>query len=157
VKVKLSGFRELEKALAEELPRATARNTLTRAGMQAMEPLRVRMAQLAPFDPNDRDGDGKHLNETMRSQAAKAKLARRMGLPRDAGVVILTGPAPVGKRARSNAGWQERGTVKQPAHSYSRAAADTMSEKVIDNVRDALAEQIEKAKKRIAKKAAKGK
>ncbi len=157
MKVRLSGWAELEKALAEELPKATARNALTRAGMQAMEPIRTRMAELAPYDPNDRDEDGKHLKDTMRSQAAKAKLARRMGTARNAGVIILTGPAPVGKRARQNAGWQERGTVKMAANAYARPAIDGQSEAVMARVKQALAEQIDKAKARIAKKALKGK
>lgn len=156
MKLKLKGWPELEKALAEELPKATARNALTRAGMQAMEPIRTRMAELAPYDPQDRDEDGNHLKDTMRSQAAKAKLARRLGTARDAGVIILTGPAPVGKRARSNAGWQERGTVKMAANAYARPAIDGQSDAVIENVKKFLAEQIGKAKARIAKKALKG-
>lgn len=122
-----------------------------------MEPLRERMAQLAPFDPNDRDEDGKHLNESMITKTAGAKLARQLGTARDAGVVVVTGPAPTGQRARSNAGWQERGTSKMGAHAYARPAADAEGQKVIDSVKDHLADQIGKAKARIAKKAAKGK
>lgn len=157
MKVKLEGFRQLEKALAEELPKATARSVLTRAGKAAMEPLRQRMAELAPFDPQDRDEDGNHLNETMITKAAGAKQARQLGTARQEGVVILTGPAPTGKRARSNAGWQERGTSKMAAHAYARPAADAEGPNVIDSIRDHLTDEVGKAKKRIAKKAAKGK
>jgi hypothetical protein len=157
MKVKLRGFRELERALAEELPKTTARGVLTRTGKAAMEPLRLRMAQLAPFDPLDRDADGKHLNETIVTKPANAKQARQLGTARQQGVVILTGPAPAGKRARSNAGWQERGTSKMGAHAYARPAADAEGPKVIETVKDHLADQIGKAKARIAKKAAKGK
>ena len=102
---KIEGFAELERALKEELPKTTARNAMRRAAIESMEPMRERMSQLAPFDPNDRDEDGQHLRDTMRTQSPKAKLARALGTSRDAGVVVLTGPAPVGKRARSNAGW----------------------------------------------------
>jgi hypothetical protein len=154
MKVKLSGWNELEKALAEELPKATARNALTKAGMDAMEPIRTRMAELAPFDPKDGDGDGNHLKDTMRSQAAKAKLARRLATARNAGVIVLTGPAPVGKRARANAGWQERGTVKMAANAYARPAIDGQGEAVIERLKEALADRIGKAKARIARKAA---
>jgi hypothetical protein len=156
VKVKLSGWPELERALAEELPRATARNTMTRAMREACEPLRQRMAELAPYDPLDRDGDGNHLNETMRTQPAKAGLARKLGTERKAGVVLLTGPGPIGKVARANASWQEFGTVKQAAQPYARPAADSEGEKVVANLREALVQQIDKAKARIARKAAKG-
>jgi hypothetical protein len=156
VKVEVSGFKELEKALAEELPKATARNVLNRTATDAMEPMRVRMGQLAPYDPLDRDDDGNHLNETMRTQVAKARQARALGVDRQSGVVVLTGPASVGKRARANAGWQEDGTVKMPANPYVRPAADAEGVKAIQSVRDILAGHIEKAKARIARKAAKG-
>jgi hypothetical protein len=156
VTVKLEGFKELERALAEELPKATARNAMTRAATEAMEPMRERMAQLAPYDPDDRDEDGQHLRDTMRTQTAKARQARAFGVDRQSGVVVMTGPAPVGRRARANAGWQEYGTVKMGAKSYARVAADTEADAVIDGLGDALAKQIDKAKARIARKAARG-
>src|SRR5690606_22545003 len=133
------------------------RAALTRAGRRALAPLRERIAQLAPYDPQDRDGDGNHLNETIRTQPAKAKLARAMGTDRRSGVILLTGPAPVGKRARANAGWQERGTVKMSANAYVRPAADSVGDKVIDELAVLIAEEIEKAKGRMIRKAAKGK
>jgi hypothetical protein len=157
VKIKLEGFRELERALAEELPKATARNVLNRTAKASLELIPPRMAQLAPFDPLDRDDDGNHLRDTMKIQPAKAKLARNLGTDRKSGVVMLAGPAPVGKRARANAGWQERGTVKMAAHPYARPTADAEGENVIESVRENLAAEIEKAKARIAKRALKGK
>src|SRR3546814_16340154 len=72
---KIEGLRELERELSE-LPKATARNVLNRTATKAIEPLRVKMGQLAPYDPEDRDGDGKHLNETMKTQRVPAKRAR---------------------------------------------------------------------------------
>lgn len=151
---KIEGFRELEDALVNELPKATARNAMRRAATESMEPMRERMGELAPFDPEDRDEDGQHLRDTMRTQTATAKIAREIGTARNAGVVVLTGPAPVGKRARSNAGWQEFGTVKMGAKSYARVAADTMAPIVFSRIKDALAGQVAKAKKRIARKTA---
>lgn len=58
---------------------------------------------------------------------------------------------------RAVAGWQEEGTVKMPANPYMRPAADASSDTVIDIVRSDLAVQVAKARKRIAKKAAKKK
>lgn len=153
MKVKIKGFRELERALAEELPKATARNVLRRTATNSMERIRTKMAELAPYDPNDRDGNGQHLNETMKTQTPKAGEARKMGVTSRTGVIVLTGPAPVGQRMRSNAGWQENGTVKMPPNPFARPAADTEADNVIDQVREELAEQIELAKGRIARKA----
>ena len=158
MKVELKGFDGIEEALVE-LERVsgkttTGRNVLTRAGTRALAGLRDRMAELAPYDPNDRDGDGNHLRDTMRTQPAKARLARKLGTDRRSGVILLTGPAPVGKRARSNAGWQERGTVKMPANAYVRPAADAEGNSVIEELAGLLAEEIEKAKTRMARKAA---
>lgn len=161
MKVDLKGFDGIEEALVElekvSGKTTTGRNVLTRAGTRALAGLRERMAELAPYDPNDRDGDGNHLNQTMRTQPAKAKLARAMGTDRRSGVVLLTGPAPVGKRARANAGWQERGTVKMPANAYVRPAADSEGENAIKGLARLMAEEIEKAKVRMAKKAARKK
>jgi hypothetical protein len=156
VSFKIEGFKELERALATELPKATARNAMRRAATESMEPMRERMSQLAPYDPADLDEDGQHLRDSMRTQTATARVAREIGTARDAGVVVLTGPAPVGKRARANAGWQEYGTVKMGAKSYARVAADSEAPVVFSRIKDALTKQIDKAKKRIARKAARG-
>lgn len=47
---KLEGLKDLEAALAE-MPKATARTTLRRAGMAALEPMRQAAVRLAPDDP----------------------------------------------------------------------------------------------------------
>jgi hypothetical protein len=154
---KTTGFKELERALAEELPKATARNVLVRTATKSIEPLRVRMSQNAPYDPLDRDGDGKHLKETMKTQQVTAKRARGQArFSRSTGVQVMTGPAPEGKRARANAGWQEDGTVEMAPNAYARPAADSEGEATVQRVRDTLADEVDKAKKRIARKAAKG-
>lgn len=153
---KLQGFDELERALATELPRTTARNAMTRAATEAMEPMRERMGELAPFDPADKDDDGRHLRDTMRTQTMKAGQMRAAGINRQAGTAVMTGPAPVGKRARANAGWQEYGTVKQGANPYARPAADSEHETVLGLVKEKLAAQVHKAAQRIARKAARG-
>lgn len=155
VSYKLQGFEGLDLAL-DELPKATAKNVLRRTATNAMKRIEDRMAQLAPYDPQDRDGNGKHLNESMRTQTVTAKRARgSIKFDKQNGVAVMTGPAPVGKIPRANASWQEYGTVKMPAHSYARVAADVEAHSVIVDVRDELKAQIEKAKKRMKRKAAK--
>ena len=155
--MRISGFKEFERALKEELPKATAKNVLWRVATNAMKRVEEGMAQKAPYDSADRDGDGNHLRDTMKTERVKA--TRQQGSVKfDSrnGVEVRTGPAPTGKRARANAGWQEFGTVKQPAQSYARPTVDAEQDKVIDDVRAELTIQIEKAKARIAKRALKG-
>ncbi len=153
-----SGFKELERALKDELPKATAKSVLWRAVTIPMKArIETGMAQRAPFDPNDRDGDGKHLKETMKTVRVKAT-KQKGSVKFDArnGVEVRTGPAPVGWRARANAWWQERGTVHHAANSYARSTADAEGANVIEDVREELTVQIGKAKARIAKRALRG-
>ena len=155
--MRISGFKEFERALKEELPKATAKNVLWRVATNAMKRVEEGMSQKAPYDSADRDGDGNHLRDTMKTERVKA--TRQQGSVKfDSrnGVEVRTGPAPKGKRARANAGWQEYGTVKQAAQSYARPTADAEQSHVIEDVRDELAIQIGKAKTRIARRALKG-
>lgn len=149
MKVKLTGFRELERALAEELPKATARNVLRRTAIGAMDRLKSRAQQLAPV------GDGT-LRDSITTKQAKAKRSKgSVKFDRSSGVEVLTGPT--GREEGGYAAFQEFGTVNMPANPYMRPAADAEGQAVVEQVRDELAAQIEKAKERIARKAAKGK
>ena len=146
IRVKITGFRELERALAEELPKATAKSVLRRTAIRSMERIRTGMAERAPRDTGD-------LAEHMKTKPVKAK--RVPGSKRYAkqnGVSYNTGP--VGRQEGGNPAWQEFGTEKMPAHPYARPTADAEGENVIAEVRDELARQIDGAKKRIARKAA---
>lgn len=144
------GFRELERALAEDLPRATARNVLRRTATKSMERIRTKMQQLAPKDEGDLAG-------SMKTQNVTAKRARgSVRFERSSGVQVMTGPAPEGKLNRSNAGWQEDGTVEMSPNPYARPAADSEGEAVVREVRDTLADEVNKAKARIARKLARG-
>ena len=145
---KLRGFAELEKALVEELPKATAKSALRKAAITAMEPVKERAKQLAPVD------DGK-LRDSIVTKPARAK--RQRGSVRFAaasGVEVLTGPT--GHPEGGNAAWQEFGTVHMPANPFMRPAADFEAEGVIEEMGKQLKLRIDKARKRIAKRAAKG-
>lgn len=153
--MRLTGFKELERALKEELPKATAKNALWRTAIGAMKRIETGMSERAPFDPADRDGDGNHLRDTMKTERVKATRQRgSVKFDSRNGVEVRTGPAPVGKRARANANWQENGTVHHAAQPYARTTVDAEGASVIDDVREELAIQIGKAKARIAKRAA---
>lgn len=148
MKVKVSGFKELEKALAEELPKATAKNVLRRTAINSMQRIEDKAKGLAPVER------GK-LRDGITTKTAKAARVSRTRFARSSGVEVLTGPT--GRPEGGNPSWQEYGTVKMPAHPYMRPAADAEGLNVIEQVRDELAAQIEKAKARIARKAARGK
>ncbi len=146
MKVKLEGFRELERALAEDLPRATAKNTLRRAAVLAMARIEDRARDLAPKDEGNLAGDIKTKN-VRATRLAGGRYARSTG------VNVATGP--VGREEGGNASFQENGTVNQPAQPYMRPAADAEGPQVIQDIRQVLTEQIRKAKERIARKLAK--
>lgn len=150
MRVKLSGFRELEQALAEELPKATAKNVLRRSAIAAMQRIEGRAEQLAPR----RKGK---LVASVTTKPAKAKRVSRTRFARSSGVEVWTGPIGKNEAGSGNPAWQEFGTVKMPPHPYMRPAADAEGGNVIAEIRQALTEQIAKAKARIAKKAARGK
>lgn len=151
-KIKLEGFNELEAALVNDLPRATAKSVLRRTAINAMKPIEERAKQLVPVD------DGQ-LRDSIQTRPVRAK--RQRGSVRYAaseGVEVHTGPrANKGQPLGGNAAWQEFGTVKQAAQPYMRPSADFEAEAVIDIVRDELKAQIDKAKARIARKLARGK
>lgn len=151
VDFRLEGFEELEKALVEEFPKATSKNILKRAGINAMMQIEARAKELAPKEEGA-------LAASIATKPVKAK--RQAGSARfeaQNGITIATGPTsrkPDGPGG--NAAWQEFGTVKMAANPFMRPAIDGQAEAVIGDVRTELALQIEKARKRIAAKLARG-
>src|SRR5690606_36671575 len=161
---KTEGFRELAEEL-DEFPKSARNTVLVNSARKALQPIADRMAELAPYDPDDRDENGVHLKDTMRVQRARAKLARAMGVPSKNGVVVLAGPAPKGRRLRTIALSLEDGTGERfhrtgrpvgsvPAQPYARPAADSLSGDAIDVVYNEMKVQMQKAAERIARKAA---
>ena len=143
----VTGFKDLERALAEELPKATARNVLRRAANKSMERIRTGMAERAPKNTRE-------LADGMKTQNAKAdRIPGTKRYAKQNGVSVNTGPT-TGPDEGGNPAWQEFGTVNMPAHPYSRPPADAEGEKVIAEVKGELTKQIDAAKRRIARKAA---
>lgn len=147
VTIQTHGFKELERALAEELPKATAKNVLRRSATNAMKLIEDRARGLAPVERG-------RLRDGIVTKPTKAKRVSRTRFASSSGVEVATGPT--GRPEGGNASWQEFGTVKMAAHPYMRPAADAEGHNVIDIVRTELALQIDKAKARIARKAARG-
>jgi HK97 gp10 family phage protein len=157
IKLKVTGFRELERALAEELPKATAVATMRRAALKSMEPLEIQARVRAPKESG-------YLARSITSQVQKAKFVSRNRRARTSGVSIYTGPSlfavamhQITKVEGGYAAWQEFGTANMPANPYMRPAYDAAKETVVEILRDTLATEIAKSKKRIAQRAAKKK
>lgn len=148
IKVETHGFRELERALLEELPKATAKAVLRRTAIKSMERIRLGMEERAPKDQGKLAGG-------MKTKPAKRERVSRTRYAAATGVSYITGPT--GHPEGGNAAWQEFGTVKQAAQPFARPTADAEGLNVINDVKVELAKQINAAKVRIAKKAAKGK
>ena len=143
----ISGFRELERALAEELPKATAKSVLRRTAVNSMERVKTGMEQRAP------NLKGK-LAGGIKTKAAKAeRVPGTKRYAKQSGVSYNTGPT-TGPPEGGNPSWQENGTVNMPANPYARPTADAEGENVIADVRGELTKQITAAKSRIARKAA---
>lgn len=137
---KIEGLDLLDDAL-KELPKATARNVLLRTLKEQGQPIKDAGERLAP-----RDEGG--LQE---SYTVGTKLSRRQkGLHRKESMVeVFIGPGPAAKAVQT-----EFGNAHQAAQPHLRPAFDGNVQKVLTGIRDSLAEQIEKARARLAKKAA---
>ena len=146
MKVDMSGFRELERALSEDLPKATAKNVLKRSATAAMKRIEDRAKQLAPRNTGE-------TADSITTKNVAAKRVSRTRYARSTGVTVATGPT--GHPAGGKAAFSEFGTVKSPAQPYMRPAADAEGQAVIKDVKEALTDQVDKAKKRIARKMAK--
>lgn len=147
IRVRLTGFRELDRGLAEELPKATAKSVLRRTAVKSMERVRTGMEDRAPKDKRKLAGGMKTKN------AKPERIPGTKRYKKQNGVSVNTGPT-TGPQEGGNPAWQENGTVNMPAHPFARPTADAEGMNVINDVRAELTKQIDAAKKRIARKAA---
>lgn len=144
--VKLSGFRELDKALSE-LGKATTRGVLKRTAFKALEPMRLAAEEKAPR----RTGA---LAVSIDVSDKRTKRASRMNPKRKGYYEAAMGPA-TGNGVLNYATFDEFGTVDTPPQPYMRPAWIEQREGALDIVKQELAVEIDKAAKRVAKKKAK--
>lgn len=137
---KIDGLKELDDAL-KELPRATARNVLRRTLIQQGEPIRAEGERLAPKDTGG----------LKRSYTVGTKLSRRQKSQnkKESDVEVYIGPGPSAKSIQT-----EFGNAHQAAQPHLRPAFDSNVHRVLEGIKKDLADQIEKARERIARKAA---
>lgn len=136
---KLEGLAELDVAL-KELPKATARNVLLRVGKKNMQPVADAGEAMAPVRTGWLAESYQVSTQISRRQRAQAR--------RESSVEVYVGP---GASARSIQ--TEFGNAHQAPQPHLRPAWDGSVGLVLENVTKDLAEEIEKARKRLARKA----
>lgn len=142
---KVEGLSELEaalKGLREEfdLSRTTAKNIVKRALMKAADPIESDAAARAPV----------LTGVLQRSVSTGTKLSRRQkGLHHKESEVEIF----VGAGALAQATAQEFGTSHNAPQPFLRPAWDSNKMAALDSIKETLGTEIEKATKRLAKKA----
>lgn len=156
--MELSGFREIEAALAE-LPKATAKNVVKRAATDALQPMADDAKGKAPRDEGDLAEGISVTSQIVSSQASdsrkpgKQEVRMFMGpnyRPGTPGYAPHAHLVEFGTEERVTKGGVNRG--RMPAQPFIRPAYDAGKLGVIDRLGQALWEQIDKARARIARK-----
>jgi HK97 gp10 family phage protein len=144
--------------LLDQLPtiamqKGVVRNALKKAG----QPIAERAKELAPFYP----GPGRHLRDSIKvSTSLKASQRRGRISDRTSVTVYVGASAPhahlvefgTGPRTQKNG----RFTGQMPPNPFMRTAWDTLKMSSLKIFSDQMREEIYKAARRLAKKAAKG-
>ncbi len=143
--VRLSGFKELERALSE-LPKATGKNVLRRVAKGALEPMADSAAANAPTD------EGKLAF----SIGVGEKRTRRVRTgKKSSGIQMAMGPANFIPGVLEYASFVEFGTVDTAANPFMRTAWDGGAQKALEYVKDNLGSEIDKAVRKMMVKRAK--
>jgi HK97 gp10 family phage protein len=143
MQIEVEGFKDLDNALAE-LPKATARNALQRALMEVAQPIADDAKARAPVDTGLLR---RRIEVSKRLSKRQARLNRRSEDKSFAEVHV--GPPSSSDIARM----VEFGTSDAPAQPYLRPAWDAGWRKALDGMKEAIAAEIENARKRLARKA----
>jgi HK97 gp10 family phage protein len=141
VTFKIEGVQEFVSALTEELPKATATNIQKRVLKEAAEPFERDAKHAAPR----RTG---FLQESI-NISTKLSPRQKSKNEKASKVEIYVGPPSMARGIVA-----EFGSVTQTPHPFMRPAWDANKRNAFDHIRDSLAEEIEKARVRIARKTA---
>lgn len=147
------GLVDLDRALGE-LPKATGKAVLRRAGVKALEPFVAKWKSMAPVDANPASTPHRppgtyrdSIHAGTKLNKSQARTAKREG---KSSVEVYAGTNDV-------AGVQtEFGNAHQAAQPAGRPAWDGSQTQVLELVGSGLFTEIEKAAARLARKAAKG-
>lgn len=152
--VKVEGLREVQTALRELLPDATARRVMRKVLMTRAQPIIDAAQSLAPVDPR-----GKHaLRESIAASGTLRRSQRSSSVSsgdKDS-VWVFVGPSSNKTKSIFHyAHIQEFGSVKQSARPFMRPAWDGAKGTLLDNIGRDMMTEIEKSARRLAKKAGK--
>jgi HK97 gp10 family phage protein len=140
-RVRVTGLAELDRALGE-LPKATGKNVLRRVARGALKPVEETAKQLVPVVEGilrDSIVTGTQLS---RREARDANREGRSSVEVHTGTVSRNGVP------------REFGTSRSAATPFMRPAWDQNKDGVLRHVETELAKEIEKARARLARKAA---
>lgn len=137
---KIEGLKELDVALTE-LPKATSRNVLLRTLKSEGQKIADAGEAYAP----------RLSGKLAESYTVGTKLSRsqRKKNKKQSHVEVYVGPTPHAKSVQT-----EFGNSHQSAHPHLRPAWDGNVMRVLDGIKETLAAEIEKARARLAKRAA---
>jgi len=137
----IEGLSELKDALENEMTKATARNVQKRALVEAAEPMRADAERLAPVK----------TGMLQRSIDVSPKLSGRQRLLHKPTAKV---EEFVGAGALVQAITSEFGTPTQSPRPFMRPAWDANKKGTLLSIKQTLTEEIEKARQRAARKAA---
>ncbi len=143
---KFIGGKELDRALGE-LSKSAGRGVLRRAGRIGLEPFDEAWRPKVPVRAEGRERKAPHLKDT---GGVGSKLKSRRGVRRESAVEVFAGPGPDPQAVQ-----QEFGNKNHPAQPAVRPAWDATKNKVLARTAEALGDEIMKAARRQAKRAAK--
>jgi HK97 gp10 family phage protein len=142
---RIEGLSDIDRALSE-LPKATSRNVMRRAGIKALEPMAEAARDAAPVNNQD-------LKDSIAVSTRAAGYARRRGRKQNE-VEVYMGPAGIGQAAPPQGSLQEFGTSRHSPQPFMRPAWDGGKQDLADTVGGELWTEIEKAAARQARKQA---
>jgi len=155
-RMRVEGLRELQDAL-KELPKATSRNVLRRALTEAAKPMAATAEEQAPVDKGHLKRSHKVTTKlSKRQRAVHRRWAGTVPVRTPRGwrsapakaVYVFVGPGPLAQATQ-----QEFGNADHPPQPFMRPAWDAHKRQAAMSIRDRMAEQLEAARKRIARKA----
>ncbi len=142
VSFRIEGLSDLVTDLREELPKATATNVQKRALKEAADPIEADAKSHAPV----RTG---LLRERI-DISSKLSARQKSTLDKGSKIEIYIGPPSMSRAIVS-----EFGSVNQSPRPFMRPAWDSNKRTAFLKIKEILEEEIEKARKRMAAKAAK--
>ena len=141
VSFRIEGLSELTQALRVELPKATSANVQKRALLRAADPIEAAAKQMAPVATGrlqEKIDIGSKLSSRQKRQHKK-----------ESKVEVFVGPPSMARGIVA-----EFGSVKQTPRPFMRPAWDGNKRTAFNHIKTILEEEIEKARRRIARKTA---